>query len=127
MAVGIAPATAQDMMEAYATGAAWAGVSAHFVQLHLGDPGAAGTANPAAETERQSATFSVTSGAAENSAAVEWTGVTATETVTHFSVWTAATGGDFVGSGTVTGGDLTAGGDASFQAGDLTMTFNLAA
>jgi hypothetical protein len=69
-----------------------------WAKLHLGDPGAAGTANPAAETTRKQATFSAASGRAiTNSAALEWTNVSTTETYTWVSFWSASTGGTFLG------------------------------
>jgi len=77
----------------YANGAVW-------VQLHIGDPGAAGTTNPAVETTRQQATFGAAAalGAISNTAAIEWTLVAASETYTHVSLWSASTAGTFLGS-----------------------------
>lgn len=69
------------------TGAVW-------VNLHLGDPGTAGTANPAANTTRMQAAFLVPAGGAtSNSAGVTWVGVPATETYSHVSLWSLASGG----------------------------------
>lgn len=73
-----------------------------FIELHIGDPGAAGTANPSAVTTRQSATFSAASGGAialSNSPAFT---MTATETITHIAVWSASTAGNFLWSATLT-------------------------
>ena len=66
--------------------------AAVYVQLHLGDPGSAGTANPAANTTRQAATFGTgaTGRAISNTAAVEWTSVPNTETYTWISLWDAS-------------------------------------
>lgn len=69
-----------------------------FVQLHTGDPGAAGTTAPSAVTTRQSATFAAAAGGAialSNSPAFT---MTASETITHISVWSAASGGTFLWS-----------------------------
>lgn len=84
---------------------AWAGRAAYsqtdvYVKLHLGDPGAAGTSNAAANTTRQQATFgsAAASGAITNTAVVEWTNVPNTETYTHVSFWSASSGGTFKGS-----------------------------
>lgn len=70
-----------------------------WVKLHLGDPGSAGTANPAAETTRKQATFgsAAASRAISNTVAVEWTNLPAAETLTHVSFWSASTGGTFLG------------------------------
>lgn len=74
--------------------------AAFYVQLHTGDPGAAGTTNIATETARQAVTFgdAAAAGAISNTAAVEWTNLAATETLTHVSFWTASTAGTFLGS-----------------------------
>lgn len=92
--------------------------SGAYVKLHLGAPGTSATSNPAVETTRQSATFSAASGGAtSNSAQIQWTSVSATETYTHYSIWDASTGGNplFVGYLTASA-PITAGGDATFAA-----------
>jgi len=73
-----------------------------YIELHTADPGAAGTSNPSAVTTRQSATFSAASGGAialSNSPSFT---MTATETITHISVWDAATSGNFLWSAALT-------------------------
>ena len=84
-----------------------------WVKLHLGDPGSAGTTNPAAETTRIQSTFGVgaTARAISNTAAVEWTNVSTTEIYTHVSLWSASTAGIFLGRD-----DLSS--SASVEAGD---------
>jgi hypothetical protein len=71
-----------------------------YVKLHTGDPGAAGTANPAANTTRQQGTFgsAAASGAITNTSAIEWTNVPNAETYTWVSLWSASSGGTFLGS-----------------------------
>jgi hypothetical protein len=69
-----------------------------FIQVHIGDPGAAGTANTSAVTGRQAATFNAASAGAitlSNSPAFT---MTATETISHISVWSASTAGNFLWS-----------------------------
>ena len=69
-------------------------VSATWIQLHTGDPGAAGTANLSAVTLRKQVTFAAAaSGAIALTAAAGPWNMTATETIVSVSVWTAATGG----------------------------------
>jgi hypothetical protein len=69
-------------------------VPATWIQLHTGDPGAAGTANLSAVTTRQQATFAIASGGAiALSAAPLPFLMTTTETIVAISVWTASTGG----------------------------------
>lgn len=76
-----------------------------FIKLHIGDPGADGTANPAANTERKAVTFlaiaspafsGTASGDADalTAANVEWDALPATETYSHISVWDDATLGN---------------------------------
>jgi len=70
--------------------------AAFWVQLHIGDPGADGTANPAAETTRQEYTPDVinapgggTDGNADvvNTGDINWETLAATETLSHVSIW----------------------------------------
>lgn len=69
-----------------------------WVKLHLGDPGAAGTTNPAANTTRMQATCGAASGRARtNTVAIEWTNVPNLETYSHVSLWDAETAGNFLG------------------------------
>lgn len=95
-----------------------------WVQLHLGDPGAAGTSNPAAETTRKQATFGAgaATGAISNTAAVEWTNVSTSETYTHVSLWSASTAGTFLGSDDLSSpAAVTAGDTFRIPTGDLDL------
>lgn len=99
-----------------------------YVALHTGSPGDTGSGNELATSgyARQAATFSVntSTGTASLVAAVNFN-VSATVTLTHISIWSAATGGSAstsqpllapvqVTSGTFTiaAGDITVGGPA---------------
>lgn len=98
-----------------------------WAQLHVGEPGAAGTANVAVETDRVQITWgSVAAGAVANSAVVTWTGVAGTEDYTHFTVWTLAAAGVFGFSGTVTANAVAAGDTFTIPIGDLDVTLTLA-
>lgn len=98
---GLAVGVANAVLNHWTGRAAWTAPAGLYVKLHLGDPGAAGTANPAAETTRKATTFgaNAAAGTIANTAAVSWTAYPAAETVTHFSLWDAATAGTFQGSG----------------------------
>lgn len=73
-----------------------------YIKLHTADPGAAGTANASAVTTRAQATFSAaSSGALALSNSPSFT-MTATETITHISVWDASTAGNFLWSAALT-------------------------
>jgi hypothetical protein len=71
-----------------------------FLKQHTGDPGAAGTANASAVTTRRQATMNAASGGSITLSSMSGTyAMTATETISHFSVWDAASGGNFLFSG----------------------------
>lgn len=71
-----------------------------WVKLHLGDPGSAGTTNPAAETSRKQLTFAAPSSGSSAATQVSWTPwASGSETISHFSVWDASTAGNFLFSG----------------------------
>lgn len=99
-----------------------------WIKLHTGDPGGSGTSNAATETTRQQATFSSASGAAKTTSAdLTWTNVAAVEDYTHYSMWTASTGGTFGGSGTITANAVAAADTFTIAAGDLDLTLPVAA
>jgi hypothetical protein len=76
------------------------GLVGAFVQLHVGEPGPAGTSNVASVTTRPALTW----GASANGLKAitnqpvwaAWAG--SNQTITHISQWTAATAGTFKGS-----------------------------
>jgi hypothetical protein len=89
------------------------------IQLHTGAPGAAGTSNVAAGVSRTAASGV---GGATGPADV----ITGTFTIpgaggpyTHYSLWTASSGGTFVNDGTLTPNETFAG------AGTLAVTINV--
>ena len=103
---------------AYSEAAVW-------VQVHLGDPGSAGTANLAANTTRVQATFgtNATGRAISNTAVVEWTTVPNTETYTWISLWDASTTGNFLGRDDLSSSAaVTAGDTFRIPIGDLDLT-----
>jgi len=71
-----------------------------YLQFHIGDPGAAGTANQAGSTTRIALTFpAATAGAATQTGTASiasWAG--GSQTLSHASLWSASTGGTFRGS-----------------------------
>ncbi len=69
--------------------------SARYLKLHTGDPGPDGTDNPAADTTRKAITGAAASaGVFTSTNDLAWTPYGANETVTHGSVWDAATAGN---------------------------------
>ena len=113
------------MLDAWAGRTTYTANAAVYAKLHLGDPGAAGTSNAAAETTRQAVTFgsAAASGAISNTAAVEWTNVSTTETYTWVSFWTASTAGTFLGRDDLSSSAaVTAGDTFRIPVGDLDCT-----
>lgn len=101
-------------------------VAANYVKLHTGDPGEDGTANAAGHTTRVAVSFGpAASGAVSNDAAVSFTSLTAAETITHISIWSASTGGNCLGSGALSVAKTVAIGDTlTFPTGDIDITLS---
>jgi len=118
MAVGMSAYLANTFLDSIAT---------KYVKLHIGDPGSAGTANPATETTRKAATFaSAASGSIASSADVTWTAIAGSEDASYFTIWDAATSGNFLLSGTISGNAYTAGDNYTIPSGSLTVALTVA-
>lgn len=102
----------------------WTMPTGCYVKLHLGDPGEAGTSNPAVEVTRAVASFGAASaGVATSDADIDWTNVSTTEDYTHVSLWDAATAGNCIWSGPLDATiNATATDDFTIPSGDLTVT-----
>lgn len=104
MTAGLAPSLVSGWFNTLRTtgngGAAYSAVAGAFVQLHTGDPGAAGTSNiSVGSTTRNSFVFSSSSSGSAlslSSAPSAWTNGGTSETLTHISVWTASSAGTFL-------------------------------
>lgn len=84
-----------------------------WLQLHDGDPGAAGTANASAETDRQEVTFGAPSAGSMTASAVSWTAWNAgTETISHVSLWSSSAAGTFLQSGALAASKVVNDGDS---------------
>lgn len=98
-----------------------------WTKLHVGAPGAALTANPATETDRQEVTWgSASGGERANSNELEWLSVAGTEDFSHITTHTAETAGTPGISGTLTANPVTAGDTFTIGVGDLTVSVPLA-
>lgn len=118
MATGMAAASAASSLDTIL------GTSANvYMKLHItGEPGAAGTTNPAVNTTRAAVQFAAaSSGAKASNSDAAWTSVSTTETYLYFSIWSTVgpAGGTFLYSGTVTGGAVVAGNDFKVASGSL--------
>lgn len=130
MAVGFSPAYANAILNSVFNGAGFTAPTELWAKLHTGDPGAAGTANPATETTRKEVTtaFAAPSGGVVLSdEAVTWTSVPAAEDFTHISIWTDETAGDFVVSGTITANAMGIGDTFVLPIADISASITTAA
>lgn len=123
MTTGLSVATANAMLDALCRNVAFQ-VGAVHIKMHIGDPGAAGTANAAVNTTRQQATFGTNAANAtiSNTVALTWINVPGSEDYTHFSAWDDPTAGNFRFSGTVTANPVTAGNNFTLAIGDLDVS-----
>jgi hypothetical protein len=102
MTVGLATTTLANNWLNMLRATAFTAPAATYIKLHTADPGAAATANASAVTTRQAATFSAaSSGAIALSNSPSFT-MTATETITHISVWDASTAGNLLWTAALT-------------------------
>ncbi len=120
MATGFGSAGAATALDAMLAGYTW-------MKLHIGDPGANGTGNPAAETTRKQVTWAATAaGASSNTNLLSWTAVAGAEDYTHCTFWTASVAGTFGFSGLVTANAVTIGDTFQIAVGDLDVAVTLA-
>lgn len=84
------------------------------VQLHSGDPGSAGLNNAIAATYVAAAFDAASGGERLLSAAIDYTGLTPSQSITWFSVWLNA-GTVFKGRGQITTGDVAANAAGEYQ------------
>jgi hypothetical protein len=129
MTTGLSSTVANGLLNAIARATNYTAPTAVWIKLHIGDPGSAGTSNPAGETTRKQATFGSTAsgGAISNTVALDWTAVSTSEDYSHYSAWDASTSGNFLFSGTLTAAAVTAADNFSIPIGDLDLAFTVAA
>ncbi|GAA0945976.1 phage tail fiber protein [Actinocorallia libanotica] len=121
MPVGLSATRAHAFLNSLCKGSAFTPPAGVYIKLHVGDPGGNGTANPAAETRRVQAVFATdaANGQISNTTALTWSGVTGNEDYTHFSAWSAATGGTFEFSGLMTANAVLVNDNFSIPVGEL--------
>ena len=102
-------------------------VATPYIKLHVGDPGAAGTANAATETTRKLVSFGAASaGAIASDADITWTNIAGSQDATHFTAWDNISAGNFLFSGTITGNAYTAGDTYTISSGNLSASLTVA-
>jgi hypothetical protein len=126
MATGISSYLANAWLDAVGNATSFS-VTTPYVKLHVGDPGANGTANPATETTRKSVSFAAASaGSMASDAAITWTNIAGSQDATHFTAWDSATTGNFLFSGTITANAYSAGDTYTISSGALTTSLTIA-
>jgi hypothetical protein len=126
MATGLSTYLANAFLDSVGNATAFS-VSTAYVKLHVGDPGANGTANPATETTRKAVSFSAASvGLLTSDAAITWTNIAGSQDATYFTAWDSLTTGNFLFSGTITGNPYTAGDTYTIPSGSLTVSLTVA-
>jgi hypothetical protein len=97
-----------------------------YVKLHVGDPGTAGTANPATETTRKAVSFGAASaGVLTSDADVSWTNIAGSQDADHFTAWDNVSAGNFLFSGNITANPYDAGDTYTISSGNLTASLTL--
>lgn len=106
-------------------GATYTAPTAWYVKLHLGDPGTACTANPAANTTRAQVTSWAGSSAGSDASAATatWTNVPNAETYSHISIWDNVSAGNALRYGALTAPvAVLVGATFTLPSGQLAMT-----
>jgi len=126
MAIGASAYLCNAWLNAVGNATAFS-VATPYIKLHTGDPGAAGTANPATETTRKSVSFAAASaGSMASDADISWTNIAGSQDATHFTAWDSLTVGNFLFSGTITANAYTAGDTYTITSGNLTTSLTVA-
>lgn len=110
MTAGRAAADANAVLNVW-RGTTYTGLAGAFCKLHTGDPGAAGTANASAVTTRNAITWNAASAGSMTLSSLSGYSMTTTETITHISIWDAATNGNFIASAALTASKNVTNGD----------------
>lgn len=123
MPAGLSTGARNSILDAIGNATAFS-FAAVWVKLHLGDPGAAGTSNPAATTTRQQASFAAASGGSMTTDAdLLWSSLANAETLSWISLWDASVAGTFIGAKDLTAAKAVGVGDNfRIPAGSLTIT-----
>jgi hypothetical protein len=119
---GPSVATCNALLDALCNATSYS-VATPYLQLHIDDPGASGTANVASETTRKLVAFAAASGAAiVTDANVSWPSITGSQNPTYWTLWDSASGGTFLWSGELVGSGYTAGDLLVITAGGFDIT-----
>lgn len=98
MTLGIASAIANGWLNVL-RGTTFTGLAGLYVKLHIGDPQGSGTAAPSAVTTRNALTLNAPSGGSSTMSSLAPYAMTATEAISHVSLWDNPSAGSLVASG----------------------------
>jgi hypothetical protein len=117
---------ANSLLDAVGNATAYSSSSV-YVKLHVGDPGADGTGNPATELTRKLASFgAATAGTITSDADISWVNISGSQDATFFTAWDNLSAGNFLFSGAITGNPYTAGDTYTIASGSLTASLTIA-
>jgi hypothetical protein len=126
MATGLSAFLANSLLDAVGNATAYSAASV-YIKLHVGDPGAEGTGNPATELTRKLASFGASSaGTITSDADISWVNISGSQDATFFTAWDNLSAGNFLFSGAITGNPYTAGDTYTIASGSLTASLTLA-
>lgn len=126
MATGMSAYLANSLLNAVGNNTSYT-VANVYVKLHVGDPGAAGTANAATEVTRKAISFAAASnGSIASDADVSWVAILGSQDATHFTAWDSLTTGNFLFSGTITGNPYTTGDTYTIASGSFNAALTVA-
>ena len=133
MATGLSVANANSFLDWLFNGTAMPAAPAGcWIQLHTGDPGAAGTANIAGNATREdlrAAMANAASGTITSDAQIAWSTaeVDTAEDYTHWTAWSANAAGTFLCSGVMTANAVQIGDEFVIPVGDFDAALAVAA
>ena len=102
MAVGLAATTLANNWLNMVRAVAFTAPAGTFIKLHTADPGAAGATAASVVTTRQSASFGAAAAGVITMSNAPAFAMTATETISHISVWDAVTVGNLLWTAALT-------------------------
>lgn len=125
MTVGLSAGnTANKLLETIGRSGTTFTAGSLYVKLHTADPGATGATAASAVTTRYACTFSAASAGSMSLSSMGGTwSMTATETITHISLWDNATAGNFLWSVALTASKSVVSGD-TLSLTSLTLAFS---
>ena len=125
MTVGLSAAnTANKLLETIGRTGTTFTAGSLYVKLHTADPGASGATAASAVTTRYACTFSAASAGSMSLSSMGGTwSMTATETISHISLWDASTAGNFLWSVALTASKSVVSGD-TLSLSSLTLAFS---